>query len=378
MQTAKYGFLLTVLAALLPLSAGVISTGERLSHLPSPLFLDGSTRTLQELADKDFTVLFLWEMNQAALVEFSRVANIAENNSKDVRFIGAGIGELSGLQRFPGALRLGFPVNADKGALKKLLLRQGDPMPLTVLLDKSGTILWRGSLRHLPAVLRRCRQGKFDLKEEIRVEIFENNVNAALKNNETEKALAIIAGEYQKHPEKFDLLKQQLTLLKKLDRFSDALALLHQAQQREPENYRIFELEYLLIGEREKTDLLPDFFARLKKNFAGKPDVLIAFAAAECKLPPEKLDLRTAIDLAAAGWQSQAFATPAARAMYALDYARILHSIGRNDLAAQLAQSACNDLADAPKQLAKAQTALTYYKKMSAIAPSVNLPDLKK
>lgn len=358
-------------------AGGSLATGSCLSHLPSPLFIDGSTKTLKELADKKFTVIHLWEMNQAALIEFSRVANIAAGNRDDVRFIGAGIGDAAKLQRFPGAARLGFPVNADKGALKAMLCRPEDTLPLTVLLDRSGTILWRGKLNNLPAVLTRCRQGKFDLKEEIRLEAFKNRVKTALADNDNEKALALLAAEYQKHPEKFSLLKQQLDLLKKLNRISEALTLLHQAQAKFPANYRIFELEYILLGEKN-TGLLPDFFTRLKKNFAKNPEILIAFATAECQLPPDKLELKTVLDLAQAGWQSQAFSSPAARAAYALDYARILHSIGRNDLAVQLAQTACDDLADAPKQLPKAQAALTYYKKMTAIAPTVTLPDLKK
>ena len=370
-------FLILTLSA--DIYASALKTGSQIRQLPSKTFLDGVDKNLNEFLDDKFVVLYLWEMNQASLQEFYLAANTFTQCKKQAEFIAVGMGEAEKLKRFPGAVRLGFPVNADaKGAAKKLFARNGDTLPLAVILDKNGTILWRGKIQLVPKVLKECSEGKFNLSEQIRVEEFSLAVSNAVKNEELDKALAMIKEEYKRYPGKTDLLNAQISLLKKLDRDKDVPALLHEAQKIRPQDYRIFEIEYRFIGDSGQLDLLPEFFTRLKKNFAEKPNILIAFAIAECKLPPDKLNLEFACDLAAAGWEGQHFNNNIQRGLYALDYASIMHNIGRNDLAVILAEEACKNLAKDPKNLQIAQNALTYYGKLAKIAPAISLPDLKK
>ena len=84
------------------------------------------------------------------------------------------------------------------------------------------------------------------------------------------------------------------------------------------------------------------------------------------------------ISACAAGWEGQHFNNDTQRGLYALDYASILHNIGRNDLAVILAEEACKNLEKDPKNLQIARNALTYYSKLAKIAPAISLPDLKK
>lgn len=359
--------------------ADALKTGSQIRQLPANTTLDGSVRNLNEFLDDKFVVLYLWEMNQAALQEFYTAATIAANQKNNANFIAIGMGDAEKLKRFPGAIRLGFPVISDsKNGSKKLFSRRGDTLPLAIILDKQGTILWRGKITLVPKVLQECINGKFNLAEQIRIEEFSLAVSDAVRNEELEKAIAMLAEEYQRYPGKTDLLNARISLLKKLDRHDEIFTILHEAQKLQPQNYRIFEIEYRSIGESGKLELLPGFFDRLKQNFAKKPNILIAFAIAECKLPPDKLNLEFACDLAAAGWQGQHFVSPVHRGLYALDYASILHNIGRNDLAAILAGEACKNLEKDAKNLLKAQNALLYYRKLAEIAPSITLPDLKK
>jgi hypothetical protein len=163
-----------------------------------------------------------------------------------------------------------------------------------------------------------------------------------------------------------------------MNRLPDAYKMLHEAQKNSPQDYRIFEIEYQLIGSNEDMEKLPDFFSRLKKNFSSRPDILIAFAMAECKLPPEKLQLKYALDLAETGWQSGIFKNKTARGHYAMDYALILHRIGRNDLAEKVAGFACENLKPDSQEQKRAKEMLLYYSKLNKIAPTVKEPDLKK
>ena len=56
----------------LVLTAAPLKTGSKLGQLPSPKFLDGTDRNLNDFLGKKFVVLFLWEKNPASLAEFSQ------------------------------------------------------------------------------------------------------------------------------------------------------------------------------------------------------------------------------------------------------------------------------------------------------------------
>lgn len=371
-------FCTLALLAVIPLHAEVLKTGSQVTKLPSLAFLDDTPRKLDKFLGRKFIVLYLWETTPASLQEFAAAANVAAASREIADFIGIGIGKHDDLKNFPGALRLGFPMNSDNGEAKKLFLRPGDTLPLAVILDKDGILLWRGSLRNVQKILRECVSGKFNLAEQIRMENFTREVDLAIKNEDLTKATGMLREEYDKHPEKLNLLRRQIKLLKQLNRRNEAFAELHKAQKKLPDQYRVFEMEYQLIAEENGTDKLPDFFSRLKENFSDNPAVLIAFAMAECKLPPDKLNLAFAVDLAETGWKNQQFINSADRGQYALEYAKILHSIGRNDLAQILAQGAVADLQNYKNMLPAAEAALIYYTKINGISSSIKLPDLTK
>lgn len=370
------------LSLLLPacaIFAASVKTGTPVKNLPSPVFLDGSNRMLSEFLGKKLVVLYVWERNKAALSDFAKLPAVRNACKNSADFIGIGIGSVEELKRFPGVMQLGFPVNVDKGTVKALFLRDGEATPISVLLDKNGTLLWRGPIHALPRIIKQIESGKFDLKEQIRVETFTDTVNVAIRAEKFESALAMLKKEYAAHPQKLELLRVQLAILKKLKRTDDGFKTLHEAQLKRPKSYRIFEMEYQLIADCRQLERLPDFFDRLKKNFAkNNPGVLLGFALSECQLPPDQLNFDYVIDLIQTGWDSDGFSSKEERGMYALEYAKILHSIGRNDLSAILAKKAISLLQGKENQVTKAKTALLYYTKMVQIAPKVKVPDLKK
>lgn len=369
-------FVLLAAAMLLP-AAQTMKTGSRITHLPSPLYLDNSTHSLSEFQNKKYLVLFIFENNAAALQEFPKINTLFKQWDSLAAFVGVGIGSAEKLRSLPGAASLPFPVNIDKGTVKKSLFRKGDRAPLAVLLDKNGTLLWRGKAAGLSRIIRNCEAGKFDINEQLRLEIFNDAVNEAIKNNKLDKAVKLLDTEYRRNPGKIFLLSLQVKLLKRLNRTQDIFKILHDAQKKSPADHRIFEMEYQLIGETADDKRRPEFFTRLKNNFARSPYVLLGVAIAELQMPSGHLELATVTDLVESGWRSNAFSSSAARGAYALEYARILHSLGRNDLALIMAETACKDLAKEPKAFAKAEAALIYYRKLSNFAPLIKLPNLK-
>lgn len=99
--------LFAVLAALTLTAAARVEIGGPVGELPSPKWLDGGKRDLATLAaDKKFTVIYLWTINQGSLSDFPRIASIVERYGADVAFVGVGIGPEERLRKFPGSERL--------------------------------------------------------------------------------------------------------------------------------------------------------------------------------------------------------------------------------------------------------------------------------
>ena len=369
---------LSALCVCLPLYSKILKTGTQVKALPSPLFIDGSTKMIGDFYGKKYVVLYLFELNRAALDDFAAMREVRKQSVDIADFVGIAVGNIAQAKKFPGVMQFGFPVNADKGEAREMFARDGEKLPLAVVLDKRGVILWRGPVKMVMKILRECESGKFDLKEEIRQEVFTDTVNDAIRNEKYDVALPMLKKEFIANPRKLELLRVQVAILKKLNRIDEAFAAILEAQTLRPKNYRIFEMEYQLIGETKKTERLADFFERLKKNFAKAPGILLGFALSECKLPPDQLEFKYVFDLVETGWNSKAFAKDEDKGMYALDYAKILHSVGRNDLAAVMARHAQVLLVKNEQGAQKAKTAFLYYTKMMQIAPKVKLPDLKK
>ena len=79
---------LLLLISAVCLYADPLKTGSQVTVLPSPLYLDDSNKTLSEFLGEKYVVLFIWEMNNAALTEFYSAANLAIRNRDAVNFIG--------------------------------------------------------------------------------------------------------------------------------------------------------------------------------------------------------------------------------------------------------------------------------------------------
>ena len=153
---------------------------------------------------------------RAALDDFAAMHEVRKQSVDIADFVGIAVGNIAQAKKFPGVMQFGFPVNADKGEAREMFARDGEKLPLAVVLDKRGVILWRGPVKMVMKILRECESGKFDLKEEIRQEVFTDTVNDAIRNEKYDVALPMLKKEFIANPRKLELLRVQVAILKKL------------------------------------------------------------------------------------------------------------------------------------------------------------------
>ena len=354
--------------------AAAIATGEAAPNLPSPVWLDGKMYRLSEYKNKKIAVLFLWSPDQRALAEFQNMNRIAKQYTDDQTvFLGIGNANAETLKKFPGVAQLPFPVSADHNrAAAQLFLRSFDRLPLAVVIGKDGRICWRGSIRQVPAVLKQIRSGKFDLAGRIRAEKFSLDVSNAIKAKKFDQANKLIYDEWLKHPANLELLSMYLLISgRHLKRFEDGFKVIALAHEKNPGNPGVGEQEFQLICSSGEFKRLPEFSKRMIAVHQTKPAVMIKFASMFSQLPVKEMQILQVHSFLSAGWRNGKFKDDTEKAHYAIDYAKLMHTFGRPDIACKLARFAEQKLKGRAKSAAA--DALLYYQKIIADSKKLEL-----
>lgn len=349
------------------LAAAVATTGDMAPNIPSPIWMDGKVYRIAEYKGKKFVVVFLWAPDQRALAEFQQMNRIARMPANaDTAFLSVANCDLETLKKFPGAAKLTFPVCADHNrATAKLYMRSFDRLPLAVVIGKEGRIYWRGSIRQVPAVLKLIRENKFDLPERIRTEKFTLDVSDAIKNKQFDKANKLIYAEWERFPANLELLSMYLLISgRHLKRFDDGFKVIAEAGKKLPGNPEVGVLEFQHICSAGLFNRLDEFSKRMIAVHGSNPDTMTKFASLFIKLPAKELQPRQINAFLSAGWRNGKFKNDAEKANYAINYAKLMHSFGRTDIACKLAIFAEQKLNGKAK--ASAAEAVTYYKKIIA------------
>ena len=373
MKKITFVLLLTFIFAVQAMAA-VAVTGQMAPAIPSPVWKDGKLHRLSDYKDKKITVLFIWNLDQQAIINIPvMIRTVKAADPAKVAFLGVAGGTVEMINKFPGIAGLNFPICADhKRATAQLYLRRYDKLPLAVVIGKDGKLYWRGSIKQVPAVLKQIDSGKFDLAERLRAEKFSDAVSTAIREKKFEEAVKLINAEWQKHPDNPELLSMQLLILTRhLKKNDQAFELIKSAHTKLPGNPTVYELEFQLIRNTGKTALFDGFVNRTIAAHAANPDRMLQFAGMVVQLPVRELNLSWIHRMLQAGWKNGKFKDPAAKGKYAIDYAKMMHNFGRTDLAYKLALWASQNLKGRAKE--GAVEAAGYYKKIMDFAPSIEI-----
>ena len=356
------------------LYAAVAATGDTAPNIQSPIWLDGKVYRLAEYKNQKDVVLFIWSPDQRALTEIPNMNRIAKQYAdSSTVFLGIGNANADILKKFPGIAKLNFPVCADHNrATANLYLRSFDRLPLAVVINKAGKICWRGSIRQVPAVLSQLRAGKFNLAERIRTEKFSFAVSEAIKAKKFDEANKLIYAEWEKHPTNKELLGMYLLISgRHLNRYDDAFKMIDLAHQKNPASWEIGEMEFQLICAARQNKKLDEFNKRMIAVHGKNPAVMIKFASIFSRLPVKEMQIAHVHSFLSSGWRNGKFKDDAAKAEYAIEYAKLMHTFGRADIALKLAMYAEKKLKG--KAAEGAADAVIYYKKILANSAKLDL-----
>ena len=367
-------FLLCLVCTAVAVNAKIVNTGDAAPEI-SGEWLDNKTHSIAEFKNKKTVVLFIWDLDNNGLAVIQAMNRLVKLfPAKDIACFGIANGDKMQVLKYPGVKQLPFPVCADAGkATAAKFLRSYDQLPLAVIIDKTGKVNWRGSVRQVPVAAKRVVEGKFDLNEQIAAEKFSTALKAAVQKKDFVAADKLVRAEWGRNPKNLDLLSMLLVInFRHLNKVDEAFKLIQQANKMMPKDAKLAELEIqLIVNSRQSKKYLDEFSKRTIANFGDNPDVMKKMAARTAELKAEDIDLLHVHRFMQAAWRNGKFANIDAKTNFALEYARMLHNFCRPDLSYKLALWAKQNCSTAAQPGAAA--AATYYKKIMQSSTKMEL-----
>ncbi len=375
MSKKLIGLLSAVLTAVM-LSAAeeipAVATGELVPELAG-VWTKGEPVKIADQKGKRFTVLYFWTVNQQSLSDMPRMADIARRYAdKPVVFVGIGCDEVKKVFEFFRAKELPMPVMADdKYDTLRRFLRPSDRVPLAVVVDKSGRLVWRGNSAALPAWLDRLLEGKFDLKEHVRREKGSDQGSAALGKSHYEEAIKLIDGELKCYPGNVELVSLKANIfLRGFKQPEKAIGAVEDGLRQSPKELAFYELKMKLLHSTGRDEELPDFYNRLCAVFADRPMVLLRFANIEMNRPVKDSRPELFFKLMKAAYDSGNFKDDREKGLVTLAYARMLYFCGRPRLALTASKRALVLLKGKP-EYDEARELVAYFNRVCNLAKTI-------
>ena len=191
--------------------------------------------TLSQFKDKKVVVLFFWTSDSESLMAFRPLSELCRKVESDkVAWIGIATGDAKKIDEFRLTKTLPFPVAVDNGKTVKKYMPAKVKYPACAIISKDGRLVWRGTVRNMPAVLKRLLAGKLNINEIARKEKFNISLGKAVREKKHKEAIALIESE-QKLKFSPDLTTLHLQLLFESKDNNGAVMMLNKTIEEHPQ-----------------------------------------------------------------------------------------------------------------------------------------------
>ena len=328
-----------------------VSTGEAAPELAGA-WTGGDPVKLADQRGKKLTVLYFWTVSQNTINDLPRFKEIVKRFSdRPVTFVGVGCDEFRKVDKFSEAWAIPASVLADdKLEMLRRYLRKSDRVPLAVVVDKEGRLVWRGQSAVLPRALEDILSGKFDLKEHIRKEKLAGDISAALAKGHAEEALKLVDAELVRDASNAELVSiKALILIRDLKRPADGIAAIDRAIENSPRKLALYDLKLRMIHFAKSEDRLPELYDKICENFADRPAVLLHYGEIEMNRPLQDNRPELYYRLISAAYHAPKFKDEREQGIVMLFYARMLQQCGMPMEAFNITRKALELLKDKPE-----------------------------
>lgn len=364
----KFAVLFLIFTVIFSAAADMLALGSPASEIEVKTWVHQNPVTLAQFKDKKPVVLFFWALDNASIMAFRPLADLTKQIKGDkVAWIGIASGEESNIAKFKLTKVLPFPVALDNGNTVKKYLPANVKYPACVIISADGRLVWRGTVRGMPIVLKRLLSGKLDINEIARKEQFNISLGRAVKEKKFKDAVALIERE-QKGKFSADLAALHVQLLLEMNETAAASKLLNDTIEAHPDTLGPHLLRLMLCrsffkDEKKALDAAKDSAEKLKEH----PAVLANLLQNEMKLSFDMRSPECIMLFADAVYAALAkLDKPREQANVLMIYAQAMNMCALNQRAEEAAAKAESLFADG-KEKKTAEMLKNYYRKLNSL-----------
>ena len=323
-------------------------------------WVSGNHAAWEDLCGKRPIVLFFWKCETPSVLAFKTMSDTAKRFlNKPISFWGIACDDPAKVKDLSWIKTMPFGIAIDDQGKTASKYVDKSPLPLCVVIDAGGKILWQCPPEQLTGILTAMLSGKLDLAEAVHIQEFTPALQKAISDGDQKTALEMIEKEQQRrfNPE---LTRLQSGLLVKAGDFEGAVKAISAAIAIQPDNAKlhIFRLtvakEYYIKTPGDLQPLLQDSIAML----TNRPMALLELLQYVFGLPAEYVDPAILVQMAQLAKDSPALTSDLEKAQTQLAYARVMNFCGFNREAAAAAEAAKDGFLDEEEKLNAADFAM--------------------
>ena len=368
-------FVLLFLAATAVMGSGFLKIGAPAPEFGKGVWSKGKKLSIAAMKGKQMTAILFWKpdhSNALAMQAFSRFAHQKQKNP--VAFAAVAEGEVPAILKYPLLQQLGMiPLLIDSGKSNfNLFLRPENRLPLAVLIGKDGKLLWRGNPARLPVMIKAVEEGKYDQAKVTGDDDFSAAFTGMIVKNDYKGALALLEKELLRPGVNArEIVSLQVGIhFRRLNSPADAIAAIHRAQKKFPQDPGFYEMELKMLELGQMENKIGEFYFRLTSIFKNQPRVLFKFVIAEMNRPFNKMNPANIYTVARAAASAEKYSSKREKGRALLYYAQSLYCLGRVDIAAQVAEESLSYL-KGEKEYAQAKEMSGFYRKLVTFSSKI-------
>ena len=336
----KIALLLLLLLTVAGRAGEMLPLGSNAPELDVKKWVHRDSVTIAQYRNQKVVVLFFWALDNNSLMAFKPLAELVGKVGDKVAWIGVAEGDENNISKFKLTKILPFPVAVDSGKTVEAYMPPKVKYPACAIIAKDGRLVWRGSVRGVPHVLKRLLAGKLDINEIVRKEQFNISLGKAVRNKNFKEAVALIEKE-QKLKFSSELTALHLQILLEAKDTSGAIKMLDKTIEEHPELPGPHLLRQMLFRSYFKDEAKAaragrDSIDKLKKF----PMVLGHLLQNEMKLSLDQRSPEFIYNMAEALYSSKNTLKPAEQGALLLVYAQAMNMCADNEKAVSAAAEA--------------------------------------
>jgi thiol-disulfide isomerase/thioredoxin len=236
-----------------------------------------------------------------------------------------------------------------------------EDIPVAFIINRSGTVVWKGHPLDIYLPLKRVITGKFDVNKSAQMQKVYRDIQLLLAQKKYSEALTIVEEQLKAKQDTTQFIALKSFILFKTEKKDEALSFITEMLKKFPTDLELFDLKVFMLGSMNKSKELDEFYISFIESCKDRPLFLNQLSRRLLGVKFAEARLKPALRAAEVAYSSRKL-DKLQRADVGETLARIYYMVGSIDRAIKIQNIVCRILKENKKpKYVQAFQILKYY-----------------